>query len=224
MPPKIVTIDLPLPFRMGRVNCYLIEADPGFALIDTGSAGSRALVEEALVKAGCGRGDLRLVVITHGDFDHTGNAAYLRAAHGAEIIMHQGDAGMVEKGDMFWNRGKGNRVVSGLASALFGFRRAERFEPDAYVDGGFDLAAKGIDARVVHIPGHSAGSIGVLTCDGDLFCGDLLESTREPALNAIIADAEAARASVEKLRQQEIGTVYPGHGRPFPMGALPPNP
>ncbi len=45
---------------------------------------------------------LKLIVLTHGDFDHTGNAVYLRQRLGAPIAIHAGDAGMPERGDMFW--------------------------------------------------------------------------------------------------------------------------
>ena len=79
------------------------------------------------------------------------------------------------------------------------------------------MSAFGFDARVIHIPGHSKGSIGVITNTGDLFCGDLLQNTKKPAKNAMIVDDDAFDASVEKLKQLKINTVYPGHGKPFQM-------
>ena len=83
------------------------------------------------------------------------------------------------------------------------------------MEDGDDLLSYGIDARVVHIPGHSAGSIGVLSSNGDLFCGDLFTNTKEPSLGAIIDDKAAAQASVDKLKEMDINQVYPGHGNPF---------
>jgi len=71
--------------------------------------------------------------------------------------------------------------------------------------------------KVLHIPEHSEGSIGILTSGGDLFCGDLLENTDEPDLNSNMDDLAATNASVEKLKKLSIKTVYPGHGKPFPM-------
>jgi glyoxylase-like metal-dependent hydrolase (beta-lactamase superfamily II) len=53
-----------------------------------------------------------------------------------------------------------------------------------------------------------------------LFCGDLLENTKGPALNALTDDSAAANASVAKLEALKIGTVYPGHGQPFAMELL----
>ncbi len=83
-----------------------------------------------------------------------------------------------------------------------------------------DLSGHGLQARVVHIPGHSLGSVGILTTDGDLFCGDLLANTKRPELYSLMDDPEAANASLTKLRTMEIRTVYPGHGRPFAMELL----
>ncbi|HWR70506.1 MAG TPA: MBL fold metallo-hydrolase, partial [Dehalococcoidia bacterium] len=67
-------MSLGLPFRIGRVNCYLIETDSGFVLIDTGASNRRKDIEKELESAGCKPGDLKLIILTHGDFDHMGNA------------------------------------------------------------------------------------------------------------------------------------------------------
>lgn len=171
----------------------------------------------ALQAAGCQPGDLRLVLLTHGDFDHTGNGAYLREGHGVQVAMHPGDAGMVERGDMFWNRKSGGKLLRAVAPLLFGFGKSRRFKPDLYVEEGYDLSTHGLAARALHLPGHSAGSIGILTAAGDLFCGDLLENVDRPRLNGIIDDPVAATASVERLKSLGIRTVYPGHGAPFTM-------
>lgn len=217
MPPEIKTIRLPLPYRLGSVNCYLIEIGTGFVLIDTGSSNRRAEIEKELESASCKPGDLKLVLLTHGDFDHSGNAAYLRKKFATKIAMHDDDSGMVERGDMFWNRKKGNSFIRMLTPVLIGFRKVDRFKPDLSIEDGTDLSEYGFDAKVISIPGHSRGSIGILTGGGDLFCGDLLDNTDKPALNSIMDDLTAAHASLEKLKRLEINTVYPGHGEPFPM-------
>jgi hydroxyacylglutathione hydrolase len=217
---EIISIRLSLPFGMGAANSYLIRTAGSYFLIDTGSANRRRQLEEALAIASCEPGDLKLVILTHGDFDHIGNAAYLRRAFASRIAMHRADVRMAERGDMFWNRKKGNRLIGMAARALSGFSKADRFTPDLILEEGTDLSGYGLDARVLHIPGHSAGSVGILTAGGALFCGDLLENTDKPVLGSIMDDKLAAAASVKKLREMEIDTVYPGHGAPFPMAAF----
>ena len=219
MPYPITTITLPLPMRMGSVNCFLVAAGDGFVLCDTGGSNQRAELQRELEQAGCRPGKLRLIVLTHGDFDHSGNAAHLRQVTGAPIAMHPDDVGMVERGDMSWNR-QGKKLILKTTGLLFGFGRAERFTPDSLLREGDDLAAYGLDAQVIHLPGHSLGSIGILLAGGDLIGGDLLENTKGPALNAIMDDRAAAAASVDKLKGRQVGTVYPGHGQPFAMTAF----
>jgi glyoxylase-like metal-dependent hydrolase (beta-lactamase superfamily II) len=213
---EIKTITVPF-FLNVSVNCYLITAGDSFVLIDTGRGGKRKAIEEALAEAGCQPGKLKLIVLTHGDFDHSGNAAYLREKFEAEIAMHADDAGMVELGDMTWNRNKPNIVFRTLFALFYKLGESDRFTADRFVNEGDDLGQYGLDAQVLSVPGHSKGSIGLLTSGGDLFCGDLLANTKKPDIWSIIDDQPAAESSVEKLMGYQIDTVYPGHGQPFPM-------
>jgi hydroxyacylglutathione hydrolase len=211
--PEIKTITLKMIGGLASVNCYLLKTATGFILIDTGISGSRSAVEKELQDAGCNPGDINLILITHGDSDHTGNASYLREKYGTPIALHQGDSGMVIGGNMLYNR-KGN-FISRLISPFMGLAKNDRFKPDFYVDDGYDLSQYGLDARIIHIPGHSSGSIGIITDEVDLFCGDLLTNTKEPAIGGIIDDKDAAQESIEKLKKMNIKKVYPGHGEPF---------
>lgn len=214
---EIRTIPLTLPFRLGSVNCYLLKTDSGNILIDSGASKQQGALEKALEENGCEPGSLKLIVITHGDFDHTGNAAFLRSKYGAKIAMHADDAGMAERGDMFRNRKSGNFILRAAVTILFGFGKSKRFTADVHIEEGSDLSAYGFDGRVLNLPGHSKGSIGILTNSGELFCGDLLENTHQPDLNIIIDDLAAAVESAERLISFKIKTVYPGHGKPFPL-------
>ena len=205
----------------GGVNCYLLTVDTGFVLVDTGYSKNRLEVEKELENAGCKPGTLKLIVLTHGDFDHTGNAAYLREKYGTKIAMHIDDEGMVEKGDLFYNR-NANFLMRTMGKIMLpflggGLKKTDRFTPDMHIDDGYSFSEFGLDAKVIYLPGHSKGSIGILTSTGDLFCGDLLENTKKPAKNSLISDKKAFNASVEKLKQLQLHTIYPGHGEPFPM-------
>jgi hydroxyacylglutathione hydrolase len=212
---KVSPVSLKLPFRLGSVNCYVTKTASGFVLIDTGASNKRNTLEKELESAGCKPSNLKLIVLTHGDFDHTGNAAYLRGKFGAPIAMHRDDAGMLERGDIFWNRKSGNFLIRAVASVLFSFGKAQRCSPDVYLEEGDELSEYGFDARVLHIPGHSKGSIAILTASGALFCGDLLLCKDKPVLNNIIDDRAAAKASSERLKSLKANIVYTGHGDAF---------
>ena len=217
---KINIITLPMPFRMGSVNSYLIETISGCLLIDTGGSTARKVLLSELITLGCTSNSLRLVLITHGDFDHIGNAACLRLQYTTRIAMHHDDSGMAEQGDMFANRQKSNPLIGALLPVFSGFGEKERFTPDIFISDGYDLSNFGLDAKIISLPGHSKGSIGILTSNGDLFCGDLLENTKGPALNSLMDDQAAARDSIEKIMNMNIKSVFPGHGQPFMLDTL----
>lgn len=213
---EINTIAMPFVFN-ASVNCYLVRTSRGFVLIDAGRANKRGKIEKELVSKGCLPGNLQLIVLTHGDFDHCGNAGYFREKFRTQVAMHKDDSGMVERGDMTWNRNKQNVFIKIILRLLFRLNKSDRFKPDLYVDDGYDFSEYGFDAKALHFPGHSKGSIGILTVSGDLFCGDLLANVDKPEIGGIIDDTIAMHASVEKLKRLQVNTVYPGHGQPFPI-------
>lgn len=213
--------------RLRGVNCYLMTVDGGFVLIDTGDSVRRDRLEAELERAGCRPGMLRLIALTHGDFDHAGNAAFLRDRYGAEIGMHRDDAGRVERAD--WDLGMKPkpdrftllfRVISRLALRFIDPSKFDRFTPDVFLEDGQSLSAYGSDAVVLHLPGHTRGSIGILTSSGELFCGDLMSNFVRPSLHFFIDDMAAAAADISSLKALGVVTVYPGHGKPFRLERL----
>jgi glyoxylase-like metal-dependent hydrolase (beta-lactamase superfamily II) len=208
---------------VGGVNCYLLEAEDGFVLIDTGFPAKRMFLDEVLKKALNKPGEvpkkLKLIILTHGDSDHAGNCKFLRENYGAKIAMHFEDSMMVEEGNMSWNRkSKPDRMsfTFRLATHAFGKNSDfETFKPDIYIVDGQNLAEVGLSAKVIHLPGHSKGSIGVLTNGGELFCGDLIYNF---AGFSYIDNLDDFNESINKLKKLDINTFYPGHGKPFAIG------
>jgi glyoxylase-like metal-dependent hydrolase (beta-lactamase superfamily II) len=206
------------------VNCYLIKTKTGYILVDTGYSNQRNNIENALDSAGVQPGNLTLILLTHGDFDHTGNGKYLREKYQSKIAMHKDDLGMVEHGDLFYSRKSSNIIIRKLVKMMLpllrmNLKKSDHFTPDIYLEEGDDLSEYGFSAKVIHIPGHSRGSIGFLTTEGDLFIGDLLENNKKrgPVKGSLIDDPIVFDASIDKLRNLSLNTVYPGHGNPFSM-------
>ncbi len=221
MPLKIHRLRLPLIRFITYVNCYLLQNEAGFFLVDSGFTTSHRELERQLLQYGCQPGELRLILLTHGDFDHTGSAVYIRGKFGGKIAMHRSDVGMLERGDMFWERKMEHRFTKRLMEALMPFGATNRGTPDLLVEDNQSLADYGWQATVLNTPGHSQGSICVLTQDGELFAGDLLtNSYAAPRLNTMLYDAPAGHASLERLKSMPIRMVYPGHGLPFEWGEL----
>jgi len=207
----------------GGVNCYLVPADEGWVLIDSGFARKRREVVAAIEAAGCGPGGLRLIVITHADSDHVGNAAFLRERLGAPVAMHEGELEAAAGGDMMATRSglhPAKKAVAGVVMPLFRLGKDDRFAPDVLLHDGDRLDEYGLPATVLHLAGHSRGSVAVLTDEHLLFCGDVLENRRRPRPATLVDDPGDLRMAVARLRGLETGRVYPGHGAPFHMDEL----
>jgi glyoxylase-like metal-dependent hydrolase (beta-lactamase superfamily II) len=214
---------------LGMVNAYLLKNKNDYFLIDTGLAMNRSKLEKALEQEGVKPGDIKLVIITHGDIDHIGNCAYLQKKYGLKIAVHEAEAKQCRTGKLNSSR---KRKASGLAKIISYIRYAfvvkpmmkkfppETFEPDMIISDGQDFHKIGFDAKAVFIPGHTMGSIGILTADGDFFSGDTLINREQPMTAYIIENETLLSASLEKIKSLSIRNVYPGHGKPFPMSEL----
>jgi glyoxylase-like metal-dependent hydrolase (beta-lactamase superfamily II) len=104
-----------------------------------------------------------------------------------------------------------------LLSPLFPF---VPLEPDILLDDSADLSFYGMDAHTILIPGHSPGSLAVVTTEGDAFIGDLFVNYTVPSQPIYLSDRKAWRQSYERIRALEPRMVYVGHGEPFPGSRL----
>ncbi len=228
---EIIRIDL------GGVNCYLIKKDKDFILVDTGGhmlldrefTNRRELLLEKLGEEGCQPANLKLVILTHGDNDHSGNAAFAREYYNARIAMHTGDVELVADTDLkkmmesFNYRSLINRIIFALIKSTIckvcvkTLNDFVNFTPDILLEEGTDLAEYGFDAKIVHLPGHTKGSIGVLADGCSLIAGDVLTNVKkpEPAPNAL--DFAILNKSIERIKSMGVKHIYPGHGEPFEL-------
>jgi glyoxylase-like metal-dependent hydrolase (beta-lactamase superfamily II) len=207
---------------LGFVNAFLIKTGDGYILIDTGIGQQWSKLETELLQAGCLPDKLKLVIITHGDGDHTGNGAQLQRKYQAKIAIHAADRAMIETG-LEQKRtassflGKSFLMLGKLANRGSHF---DTFHPDVLLEEGESLAVYGWDARVLHTPGHTSGSISILTEAGELFVGDTFSNRRHPAVAPFIENFEELRASVIRLKGLDAKIVYPGHGKPFAFESI----
>jgi glyoxylase-like metal-dependent hydrolase (beta-lactamase superfamily II) len=202
------------------VNCYLLKNWKKFLLIDTGFSDKRNEIERDLKQNGSNSENLQLIVLTHSDTDHSGNCKYLQDKFEVKVAMYEEDSSIVEKGDMKHNRKDKPDKYSLIFWIMFFFGKEDDFEtfkPDLYIKVGDSVNQYGFKASILHLPGHSAGSIGILTQDGDFFCGDLFVNINKPHLHYLIDDLAKAKENVKDLKEKNIQMVYPGHGKPFPF-------
>jgi len=215
--------------NLGFVNAFLVKLKDGFALIDTGVPNSWNALEEKLISEGCKPDKLKIVILTHGDMDHVGNAKKLQDKYKAKILIHKKDFEDLKKGvhTKRFVRPLGFRIMFTIIFALYQLRRKfkkadehkDLFKP-IFVSDGESLAKYGFNAKIIHIPGHSKGSIGILTKDKIFFAGDTFVNRKKPETAQIIENDKELKDSIEKIKRLDIKTIYPGHGTPFSYNSM----
>lgn len=208
---------------LGLVRAYLVRCGR-WVLVDTGMPGSEDRIVRAVARAGIDpQHDVGLIVLTHGHADHIGGAPSLRELWHVPIAMHRRDAEMATRGidPPLRPTGPMGRLVA-LASRAG--RSAPAFQPDVLVDDEMDLRCLGLEARILPTPGHTAGSITVLTSGGDALIGDLVIGHAllrgHPRLPYVADDVDLVRQSVHDLLARAPQGVHSAHGRPFSVDDL----
>jgi glyoxylase-like metal-dependent hydrolase (beta-lactamase superfamily II) len=193
-------------------NCYLISEGRNAILVDTGS--DQCL---DMVISECDKYDLKLIVLTHVHFDHAENAAALSKRYGVPVAIHQADEELFESFDNQKLKCYGlvGCVVLGLSLKVLRETKVERPSNIIYVKEGDTLNQYGINAKIVELPGHTNGSIGVDVEEKHLLVGDAMDNWVLPALGHLYYNMEDIKKSYYKIQALGHRTIYFGHGKPI---------
>ncbi|MCL2299488.1 MAG: MBL fold metallo-hydrolase [Firmicutes bacterium] len=198
--------------KCGMNNCYLLSQGDNTILVDTGTKADRKKILRA-----CRGRNVRLIALTHGHCDHAGNAARLSRELGAPIAMHPADLPLLRDtlAEPLQSPGwTGKIMIRFIRLTKSRVSRSEPFDIAVELREGLTLAEYGVDARIIELPGHTRGSVGVVTGDG-LIAGDALTNLFPPAGKAALWSDEAAmEASAAKAGALGDVMVWFGHGGP----------
>ncbi|MFJ8162210.1 MBL fold metallo-hydrolase [Streptomyces sp. NPDC096136] len=215
---------VPIPV-LGRhhINAYLLLGRRP-VIVDAGTPGSGRAILGQVTGHGVDPADVALIVITHGHIDHFGSAAELHRLTGAPLAGHVADLGPYRSGrvrEPYLPTGPMGRLMARNRKL---HARAEPFDPAVLIDGETALDDFGLAARIMPTPGHTAGSVSVLTDDGDLVAGDLIANSfmglipGRPADPPFHDDPRQNLASLREMLALNPTRLHVGHG-----GALDPD-
>ena len=178
-----------------QMNCYIVENTEtgGCVIVDPGADGARIIrAVGGLVPAA--------VLLTHGHYDHIGAVDAVCAHYGIPVYIHPADAPKLT--DPALNVG-----------AEFGFDVRVKTKP-LFVEDNQVLRLAGMDIRVLHTPGHSAGSVCYLLPENaGLLCGDTLFNGGYGRYDFADGDFTALKNSLRRILYLHPRIpAYPGHG------------
>jgi len=146
---------------------------------------------------------LKLIVSTHGHWDHTGANAAVQAHTGAPIAVHPDDA---------------YRLIT--PAPLYAPFEIPPCVPAVELAEGGEIRFGEVRLKVLHTPGHTEGSVCLLSSDtGGLFSGDTLFPGGWGRVDFPGGDAAAMATSIARLSALDDRVrVLPGHGAPTTIG------
>ncbi len=183
----------PVSVGMLGTNCYIVcdEATKTGAVIDPGAQASKIMA--AVEETGCA---VKQILLTHGHYDHILAVTELVRRTGAPVAIHREDEWLLDCEDVkFFGKREGYVPP----------------KPSLYLEEGMEVPAGGLTFRVLHTPGHTAGSC-VFLCGDAMFSGDTLfqESCGRTDLES--GDTGDMLRSLKRLYELEGDwRVFPGH-------------
>lgn len=232
-------LQIPTPFAVGRVNCYLIEDEP-LTLIDTGPNSGKALdaLQSQLAERNHSIEDLELLIITHQHIDHLGLAEIVAERSGAEVAAlglaadrlanfsedaEREDAFAVE---LMLRNGIPEDVASALQSVSRSFRGwGSKAEVTKRLEDGQSLPFGDRILQAFHRPGHSPSDTifwdeerKILIAADHLIAHISSNPLISPPLDGSKERPQALVTYIEsmrKTREMPAEIVLSGHGEPI---------
>lgn len=202
--PQIKTISC------GRGNAYLLGGPDGAILLDTGMEKYRERVLNA-----CEGSTVKLILLTHGHCDHCQNARWLAERLGCPVGIGAADVPLIQAGEKRRVQGSGvwGRIYAAASNRVIQTEAIPPVEPQVLLTDGMSLSSFGVKGKVVALPGHTKGSMGVLLETGELFVGDAMQNLGRPAASWCWEDRADMEASTAVIRRLNASAVYFGHGK-----------
>ncbi len=212
------------------LNNYVLRTSGGCLAIDTGYAGNFDRYRDRLKKKNVDLKEIRFVFLTHAHEDHAGFLRDVFMATDAQVVLHREGPKRLALGQFVKVGGCPNVPAKAFFALLSIAGKGKHEFPVVDVAGraivwdgtSQPLRERGVPLDIVALPGHTADSIGLLSDDGDLFCGDAAMNGFPSVKRQTIwmENVGEYATSWDTIIAGRAKTIYPGHGRPFPVSDL----
>ena len=198
--------------KISYANCYLLSGEKGAILIDSCNYKDGPKILKRIKDK-----NVKLILLTHGHFDHVSSAKYLSKRLNVPIAMSEKDVRIIGNGQdsILYGHSLWGRTMAFFSQGVLKKSTYSFFTPDVFLEDGQDLSEYGVKAHVVALPGHTKGSIGVLTDEGEFVVGDAMFNMLRPTGSRLYEDREVMEQSVDKIRRSGAKIIYVGHGKPI---------
>jgi hydroxyacylglutathione hydrolase len=206
---KVTTIDC-----FGS-NAFLLETDSSLFLIDAGYPKYQGKIRKEIKNNNPQNKPLKLIIMTHAHFDHSGSAQRLKELTGAKIAIHRFDSldlhnAKTRIGHTNFSGFFGKTLLLPIALLIFS---PVKTPPDITFENGFTFNEYGLNAKVIHTPGHTDGSSTIIVDDSLVFFGDLIVKAKNFSKQKYYAVSwDQIDESIKTVSTLRFKTGYIGHG------------
>jgi hydroxyacylglutathione hydrolase len=185
------------------------------SIIDAGLIGKGNYKIQSILKEGIELSAIKRIIMTHTHLDHIGCLAEIqKQIPWAELWVHHLEADLLEQGDE--RSVYGMDMFRTLCQSQFALKPgAFKFKVERKLDGGETLDLGGTIWEIVHIPGHSMGSIGLyhrpmkILIPGDVVYADHAIGR----FDLYGANPSELKKSLMQLAELKVNILLPGHNR-----------
>jgi hydroxyacylglutathione hydrolase len=176
-------------------------------LIDTGYISGFEETEKSIIQLGVNLPDISLIISTHTHCDHIGGNNRIQQNSGCDIALHKVGKYFIDSRDDWstWWR--------------YYNQEAEFFTCTRSLEDGEIITLGPHEFQVLYTPGHASDGIVLYNRqDKILLSSDTLWQTDMAVMTLRVEGSRALfdmQASLHKIENLEVQTVYPGHGKPF---------
>lgn len=205
----------------GKSNVYLVINGENAILVDTSTSRveKQLLLKLKKMLSISKSIQLRALIFTHVHYDHVQNAAGIINAFQPQLIVHSTEAVFLQQGYTLMPQGTNSltkRLVN-FANTHNLYRKSilnfNSITPDILVGEKYDLSSLGISGYILHVPGHTIGSLALIldheiAIVGDSLFGIFKNSVFPPFSN----DVPSMIRSWNRLLDTRCSLFLPGHG------------
>lgn len=197
-------------------NLYVIKGKNGDILIDTGFIGIKKPLKKWLDKF-----NIKLVILTHAHVDHIWNASYIKKLYNCQIAIGKKDIENIDNTQIHSTPSK-KRYNQWAKLMNYGMKKfiPETFDIDMYLKDNQKIKRYGLDLKIISLPGHTNGSIGILYKDY-LFAGDaLVNRKKHPEIAYQNQNNQEAINSYQKIIDLSPQIIFIGHDKKITIDKL----
>ncbi len=202
--------------NLGFNKLQLLKGKDGYIQMDAGYRWDIKRYLKLLKKNNIKPDEIKLIIVNHAHADHAGGLKKLKKITNAKILVHEEDADYIRKGVS--SKVAPRTLLTKILEWTMpeSFKNYDPIEPDIVIKDNYSLEDFGVKAKVIHTPGHTAGTISLITEKGTAFIGCCAQGfplRLFPGPPSVAQDIDLVYTSWQRIIDEGATEAFISHGK-----------